>query len=104
MLERSKEGKSVTQRARSAEHRGRRGHTAVATGSMRGSSVGAQGIEAPRGADDGAWLRVWASERWVVSSDREPRRTAVDRRGRSVEICAETGATMGKGSAGLIWK
>jgi hypothetical protein len=35
VLERSKEGKSATQRAWSAEHRGRRGYTPVVTGRVR---------------------------------------------------------------------
>jgi hypothetical protein len=45
-----------------------------------------------------------ATRKWVVGSGRDRRRAAAGRRGRSFEIWARTGATMGKGSAGVLEK
>jgi len=114
VLERSKEGKSATQRAQSAEHRDRRWYTSVATGSMR-KLLRVEAMRALRGAYDGDDARHGGqagsclvsrvgSEWWVVSRGGRKHRREAGRRGRSFEICAGTGTTMGKGSARVLEK
>ena len=56
--------------------------------------IGSKGVEWSKGEKVG-------SEWWVVGSDRG---AAAGRRGGSFEIWVGTGATMGKGSAGVYWK